>query len=188
MTEAERISVARILRVNHAGEFGAIRIYGAQVAFSRALWPSLVSPLTELRSHEIRHCTVFRDAMPSRNARPCRAMWLWGCGGWALGAMTALLGPKAIWACTEAVEDVVHDHLDAQIAFLRPLGSELANTIAEIQTEEEGHLALAKSNKGADSSLTSLLDRIIRPTVHGLVWLSTNGDSARMRRDLEAAA
>lgn len=182
----DQTSVARILRVNHAGEYGAIRIYGAQIAVSRRLFPALVQKLEELRGHEIIHCQTFTDAMPSRGARPCRAMGLWSNGGWLLGFLTALMGPRAIWACTEAVEDVVHEHLDAQLAFLEVRDAELHEQIAAIQEEEAGHLSLARQEKGGDTLFTRVLDGLIRPSVHLVVWLSTQGDSTRMRRDLEA--
>lgn len=155
----DQTSVARILRVNYAGEYGAIRIYGAQIAVSRRPFPALVEMLEELRSHEIIHCQTFTDAMPSRGARPCRAMGLWSKGGWLLGFLTALMGPRAIWTCTEAVEDVVHEHLDAQLAFLLSRDVELHGQIAAIQEEEAGHLSLARQQKGSDDEVKAILDR-----------------------------
>jgi len=184
---ADQLSVARILRVNHAGEYGAIRIYGAQIAVAHKLYPALAGPLAELRGHEIIHCQQFRESMPSRGARPCRALWLWSSSGWLLGFLTGLMGPRAIWTCTEAVEDVVHEHLDAQLAFLEHRDPEMHTLIAAIQEEEAGHLSLARHEKGHNTVFTRILDGLIRPWIHVVVWLSTQGDSSRMRRDLEAA-
>lgn len=180
--------MVRILRVNHAGEHGAIRIYGAQVLATRRRHPAIAQQLSELQSHEIAHCRQFREAMPERGGHPCRALWLWSRGGWLLGFVTALLGPRAIWACTEAVEETVHEHLSAQIAFLRTRDPELHALIAAIRAEEEGHLQLARQEKHGDTALTRAIEAVIRRSVHALVWLSTQGDSTRMRRDLEAAA
>lgn len=70
-------TIARILKVNHAGEFGAIRIYRAQLWYAQKTGTDLVPFLTETLAHEIRHCQTFLNAMPERNARPCNAMPLW---------------------------------------------------------------------------------------------------------------
>ena len=59
------LTIARIVRVNHAGEFGAIRIYGAQIAVARRLYPDCVPMLSEMLGHEIEHCALFRAAMPA---------------------------------------------------------------------------------------------------------------------------
>jgi ubiquinone biosynthesis monooxygenase Coq7 len=108
----ERLTIARILKVNHAGEYGAIRIYRAQRRVARWLHKGLVAKLDEILSHEMDHCRQFRLAMPSRQARPCRAMSAWSLGGYVLGAATALMGQNAIMACTRAVEQTVHRHLE----------------------------------------------------------------------------
>jgi 3-demethoxyubiquinol 3-hydroxylase len=184
MMPAEIISVARIAKVNHAGEYGAIRIYGAQIAVSRLLWPALVPMLAELRGHEVEHCRLFRDAMTERAARPCRAMFLWSVGGGVLGAVTAMMGPRVIWACTEAVEDTVHRHLTDQLDFLKSRDPGLFALIASIRIEEEGHLKLALDQKGGSNALTRIVEAVVRVSVNGVIWLSTWGESTHMRRDL----
>lgn len=184
MAASDDIQIARIVRVNHAGEYGAIRIYGAQILVSSVLWKSLTTELRELQSHEITHCEMFRTAMPARRSRPCRTMWLWSWGGWGLGFLTALMGPKVIWTCTEIVEDRVHHHLSAQLHFLTNRDPELRDMIASIQTEEEGHLTLARNHVGKHSALTRALAAPIALAVEAVIWLSTWGDSARMNRDL----
>ncbi|MBX2853462.1 MAG: demethoxyubiquinone hydroxylase family protein [Rhodobacteraceae bacterium] len=178
-------AIARICKVNHAGEYGAIRIYGAQIFVSRLLWPRLTTELGELRAHEIQHCRIFKEAMPSRGARPCRIMPLWSVGGWVLGFVTALLGPRAIWACTEAVEATVHRHLNDQIAFLANRDERLRQEILAIRDEEEGHLTLARERMGARDWLARRLYPIIEISVDGVIWLSTWGESAKMVRDLD---
>ncbi|MBM7323911.1 demethoxyubiquinone hydroxylase family protein, partial [Agrobacterium sp. S2] len=93
------LTVRRILKVNHAGEFGAIRIYGAQIWMARRLFPDIVPALQEMREDEIDHCRLFREAMPSRDARPCRVMAFWSLGGLLLGFLTALGGRNMVWIC-----------------------------------------------------------------------------------------
>src|SRR4029079_12619982 len=122
---AERLTIARILKVNHAGEHGAIRIYRAQIWVARWLYPDVVAFLEETLAHEVRHCAMFRAAMPARDARPCRIMSLWGNGGFVLGFLTALMGRQGIWICTAAVEAAVHRHLGDQLQFLSERDPEL---------------------------------------------------------------
>src|SRR6266478_5663769 len=95
MDKRDRLTIARILKVNHAGEYGAIRIYRAQISVAKRLYPDIAPFLAETLSHENNHCAMFRAAMPQRDARPCRIMALWGNGGLVLGFLTALLGVKA---------------------------------------------------------------------------------------------
>jgi 3-demethoxyubiquinol 3-hydroxylase len=184
MSPAETISVARIAKVNHAGECGAIRIYGAQIAVSRLLWPALVPMLAELRGHEVDHRRQFRAAMTERTTRPCRAMFLWSIGGGVLGGVTAMMGPRVIWACTEAVEDTVHQHLTDQLDFLKTRDRGLFALISSIRAEEEGHLTLAIDQKGGSNALTRSVETVVRRSVNAVIWLSTWGESTRMRRDL----
>jgi ubiquinone biosynthesis monooxygenase Coq7 len=188
MTDAARLSAIRIAKVNHAGEYGAIRIYGAQIAVCRKLWPQLADRLAELKAHEVEHCRLFAQALADRGGRPCRAMYLWSMGGWALGAMSALLGPNQIWTCTEAVEDTVHHHLSDQLAFLRHRDPALHDLIEGIRAEEEGHLDLARQHRTRSTLLSRSLETVIRASVEVVIWLSTWGDSSRMRRDLRGAA
>jgi ubiquinone biosynthesis monooxygenase Coq7 len=179
-------TVARILKVNHAGEHGAIRIYRSQIIVARWRCPDVVSKLEEMLAHEIMHRARFAEAMPSRQARPCRMLFLWGMGGWLLGAGTAVLGRNAIWACTAAVEEAVHRHLNDQLAFLSGRDQELHALIASIKTEELSHLAHAEEHLTARGPIIRLLRRSIDAVTEGLIFLSTSGDSLRMARELSA--
>src|SRR6478735_9636919 len=95
-------TIGRILKVNHAGEYGAIRIYAAQLLVAKFLHKNLLPFLQQTLSHERNHCRSFQEAMGKRNVGPCQAMPLWGIGGWFLGFSTALLGKNSIMACTAA--------------------------------------------------------------------------------------
>src|ERR1700733_7014282 len=97
-------SVAHVLRVNHAGERGAICIYRGQIAVSRLFYPGCVDALTEMLGHERTHFNTFDEILLTRGIRSCRALAFWAVGGWVLGIVTALFGPKAIWVCTAAIE------------------------------------------------------------------------------------
>jgi ubiquinone biosynthesis monooxygenase Coq7 len=182
----EALTIQRILKVNHAGEHGAIRIYGAQISVSKILWPSVASVLDELRQHEVEHCRLFRQAMPEHGARPCRAMFLWGAGGYLLGLTTALCSPRLIWVCTEAVESAVHRHLDDQLSFLERRSAALHALIASIQKEELSHLHAAQLRRGSPGAFHRISIGVIGAITDGLIWLSTQGDSARMAAALRA--
>ena len=187
MNSADQLTIARILKVNHAGEYGAIRIYRAQLWLARRLYPELVPFLKETLAHEIEHCALFKGAMPQRNARACRIMSLWGQGGLALGFGTALLGRQGIWICTEAVEATVHKHLRDQLLFLRVRDPELHQLIETIQAQEMQHLTHATQRISSRNIWKRTLSTSIVWATEAVIWLSTWGDSQRMARELAAA-
>lgn len=182
----DALTIKRIVRVNHAGEYGAIRIYSAQIAIARRLFPDAVPALQQMLDDEVRHCDKFRAAMPSRGSRPCRVMQFWSLGGSLLGAATALMGRNSIWVCTAAVEEAVHRHLDDQMAFLVNRDMELHEIIASIRDEELAHLNHAEAQLESAQSIKPHLRRAISVVTEILIWLSTWGDSTRMSRALVA--
>ena len=179
-------TLSRILKVNHAGEYGAIRIYRAQLWLARHWHPALVPFLEETLSHEIQHCRHFVEAMSSRQSRPCRAMWLWGLGGSALGVITAVMRRNAVLACTKAVEQTVHRHLEAQIAFLASRDTALRDLIAGIQVEECRHLDHA-AGQLAPSPFNRAIETVVDISTATVIWLSTQGAVSRMEKALRRA-
>lgn len=174
-------TIMRIMRVNHAGEYGAVRIYSAQLLVSKILHRELVPFLERTMAHEIDHCGKFVQAMKSRNTRPCYAMPLWGIGGWALGFITACISRNAVMICTAAVEQVVHSHLKEQIRFLEKKDEKLKNIILEIEKDEVEHLEYARKNSKPTILLKPLFYFISQST-EIVIWLSTQGDVSRMRK------
>jgi ubiquinone biosynthesis monooxygenase Coq7 len=188
LSARDALTIARIVRVNHAGEYGAIRIYGAQIGVSERRYPDVAPALAEMLSHEKKHCAAFFAAMPARQSRPCRVMSLWSLGGWLLGFATALMGRQAIWICTAAVEAAVHRHLDDQLAFLAGRDRELYDVIMGIREEELAHLHHAESQISTLGGGARALQRAISAITDALIWLSTWGDSTRMMADLHKTA
>lgn len=186
-TRRDALTIARIVRVNHAGEYAAIRIYSVQIAVARRFFPDMVEPLEEMLDHERLHCAAFREAMPERNTKPCRIMQLWAWGGTGLGLLTAIMGRPAIWICTAAVETAVHRHLEDQLYFLDGRDDELHATISGIKEEELLHLAEAEARSGPTPVFRKILWPLITLATNTVIWLSTWGDSARMARDLDEA-
>jgi len=187
LSPREALTIARIVRVNHAGEYGAIRIYGAQIAVATRLCPDVVPALADMLAHEKRHCAAFFGAMPTRNSRPCRIMSLWSWGGSLLGLLTALMGRQAIWICTAAVEAAVHRHLDDQLHFLNGRDAVLRDVILSIRDEELAHLHHAEERIESKGRVGRLLHRLITYATDVVIWLSTWGDSTRMAQELRHA-
>lgn len=186
LSARDALTIARIVRVNHAGEFGAIRIYSAQILVSRWFWPDCVPALSEMLDDERRHWVLFHEAMPARKSRPCRVMHFWSYGGWMLGFLTALLGRQGIWACKAAVEAAVHRHLDDQLHFLEGRDPELSAVILSIRDEEIAHLQHAEQQLVARNAALRALRGVISMATDTLIWLSTWGDSTQMERALKA--
>jgi ubiquinone biosynthesis monooxygenase Coq7 len=186
LSARDRETIARILKVNHAGEHGAIQIYAAQVAIARRRYPDIAPLLETMRGHEIEHHRLFANAMPSRHARPCRLLFLWSWGGYLLGLTTALCGRRMIWICTEAVEEAVHHHLNDQLRFLATRDSALHHTIATIQTEEQAHLDHARQSRGKPGTLSRTVLTAISVITDLLILASTSGDSSRLKAELKA--
>jgi ubiquinone biosynthesis monooxygenase Coq7 len=180
--------VRRILRVDHAGEHGAVSIYTAQLAVLGDRRPDLRGWLAETLAHEQRHRSVFLGAMPARSAKPCRAMFVWAVGGWLLGRLTVLAGPEAVMACTAAVESTVHAHLKSQAAFLDRVDPQLAALVRDIQTEEHDHLAFAERHHDPGRFMSRLIRWIVAASTETLIAISTRGDSLRLERALAKSA
>lgn len=175
---------ARILRVNHGGETGAILIYQMQILIARMRAPDLLPFLREALSHEREHQAKFRALMPDRQSKPCRLMWIWSIGGGVLGAASAVMGREAILACTAAVERTVHRHLEDQLDWSATRDPDLHRTIRDIQVEELAHLDFATRQRHRDS--LKWFEHLISVLTEGLIWISTRGDSLRLARQVAA--
>src|SRR5262249_905282 len=123
-----RERVARILRVDHAGEYGAKRIYDGQLAVLGKSGAEGAA-IRHMSEQESRHLRKFEQMIAERRVRPTALMPLWHVAGFALGAATALLGPRAAMACTVAVEEVIDEHYRRQAEQLGPDEADLKQEI-----------------------------------------------------------
>lgn len=164
----------RILRVDHAGEYGAKRIYDGQLAvLGRAGRQAASAPtIRHMAAQEQKHLDAFDRLLPQRRVRPTLLSPLWHVGGFALGAATALLGEKAAMACTEAVEDVIDQHYAAQIESLGEAEPELRDLIEDFRQEEVQHRDTALEQGAAEAPAYPLLSRGIRAITRTAIWLS----------------
>lgn len=179
--------IERTLRVDHAGEHGAISIYSAQLERARRRFPDLVPWLEETLSHEQRHRARFRDAMTDRGVTPCGALAIWSVGGATLGAITAAFGRTGVYVCTAAVERTVHRHLVEQAAYLAVEDPALAALIREILVEEDQHLAHAEERHDTQALSARVLGSVVAASTEVLIWMSTQGATTGYKRDLDRA-
>jgi ubiquinone biosynthesis monooxygenase Coq7 len=132
-----RALVARMIRVDHAGEYGARRIYQGQLA---VLGDRPVgATLRHMQAQEEAHLDAFNKLVADRRVRPTALLPLWHAAGWALGAATALMGERAAMACTVAVEEAIDAHYAAQEAALGDDEAPLRDTIGKFRAEELEH-------------------------------------------------
>lgn len=142
--------LAEILRVDHAGELGAVAIYrGQRAVLDAARGRERISDqLADMEAHEAAHLARLGQLVVERGVRPTALAPVWRLAGFALGAGTALLGEKAAHACTEAVETVIADHYAGQVDELAALEPDLAQELSAFRDEEIAHRDLAAA-KGA---------------------------------------
>ncbi|MBB3349713.1 demethoxyubiquinone hydroxylase family protein [Sphingomonas sp. BK069] len=127
-----------MIRVDHAGEFGAVRIYDGQIAVL-GRDGRYGTDLLHMRAQEREHHARFSELLTDRNVRPTILLPLWHAAGFALGVTTALMSPEAAMACTEAVEDTVVQHYDDQLASLGANEPDLSAIVQRIRDEELEH-------------------------------------------------
>lgn len=186
LTEQKAHLTSQILRVNHAGEHGAMAIYRAQIAQLGNTRPELTRWLNETLGHEIQHKEAFRAAMEARSVTPCGALAVWSVGGSALGRSMALLGPYGVMICTAAVERTVHRHLQDQVAFLSGYDDRLADLIREIQKEENEHLSYAEAHHDPNGLLAKALSSFVAGATALLIMASTQGSSVGLTDRIKA--
>jgi ubiquinone biosynthesis monooxygenase Coq7 len=158
LTERER---AAMLRVDQAGEFGAIRIYAGQLAVMGARHPA-ARTIARMAAQEERHRARFDAMIAERRVRPTALTPLWDVAGFALGAATALIGPEAAMACTAAIETEIDRHYGAQIDRLGDNDPELGSVIAEFRAEEVEHRDAAIAAGAERAPVYPLLSAAIR--------------------------
>jgi len=161
----------RIIKVNHAGEHGAISIYTGQILMAQMTAPDVVAELREFRSHEQRHRAVFGAELERRGRRRCRSYWLCGLGGFVLGAITGLLGRSAIAATTIAVESVVLRHLQHQLAVLHGHDPAAVSAISSIVDEEQQHHDQSLGHIQAGTFWPKVLTPIVSASTESVIWL-----------------
>jgi 3-demethoxyubiquinol 3-hydroxylase len=162
---------SRILKVNHAGENGVVNVYAGQILAARLTAPNLVAELTEFKSHEERHCTIFCVELQRRGRPRCRSYWLCGIGGFILGVITGMFGRHAIAATTVAVERVVLRHLEHQVRTLQGKDEAAVAAITAIIAEEQQHHDRSASHVEVGKFWPRLLSPVVGASTEAVIWL-----------------
>lgn len=166
--------VERALRVDHAGEYGAKRIYAGQLAILGDTETGAV--IREMAATEDAHLDWFGQAIVERGVRPTALHPVWHVAGYALGAATAMLGPRAAMACTVAVEEVIDEHYGRQVEALGgPQASDnrrLKAKIEKFRAEEVGHRDTALAHDAEKAPLYRAMSLAIKTGCRAAIWLS----------------
>ena len=159
----------RFIRVNHAGEFGAVRIYEGQLA---ALKYDV--DITDMLEHEKVHLEYFNNAIIEKRVRPTVLKPIWHVGGWLLGYLTAKASKETAMVCTVAVEDIIIDHYNKQLDYLKTRNidnDDIAENIQKFCDDEKDHHDFANNQVG-DNKKNRLLTKAIKKITSTAIWLS----------------
>ena len=156
--------VEEFIRVDHAGERGAVKIYEGQLLALNTIVKddNLKKTIEDMKEHEIEHCQFFEAEIKKRNIKPTKFLPLWDLLGVGLGFGSTLLGKKAAMLCTASVEEVIDKHYLNQINQLGPEEKELKKKITKFRQDELDHKDIAYEEGASKKGLYSVMDKIIK--------------------------
>ena len=156
--------IEEFIRVDHAGERGAVKIYEGQLLALNTLVKDekLKKTIEEMKVHEKKHCEFFEKEIKKRNIKPTKLLPLWDLLGVTLGFGSTLLGKKAAMLCTASVEEVIDKHYQNQIDQLDKSEKELKNKIIKFREDELHHKDIAYEKGATKKGCYSILDKVIK--------------------------
>jgi len=156
--------VEEFIRVDHAGERGAVKIYEGQLLALNTIVKNenLKKTIEDMKEHEIEHCKFFENEIKKRNIEPTKFLPLWDLLGVGLGFGSTLLGKRAAMLCTASVEEVIDKHYLDQINQLGPDEMELKKKITKFRQDELDHKDIAYEEGASKKGLYSIMDKIIK--------------------------
>ena len=156
--------IEEFIRVDHAGERGAVKIYEGQLLALNTLVKdeNLKKTIEEMKIHEKEHCEFFENEIQKRNIRPTKFLPLWDLLGVSLGFGSTLLGKKAAMLCTASVEEVIDKHYLNQINQLEADEKELKKKIIKFREDELHHKDIAYEKGATKKGFYSILDKVIK--------------------------
>lgn len=163
--------IKSMIRVDHAGEHGAVRIYAGQLAVLAGT--DAEDTIREMAEQEQKHLLTFDSMIADRQVRPTALTPIWHVAGFALGAGTALLGPKAAMACTQAVEEVIDEHYAAQAEQLGDDEKDLRDTVEEFRADERAHRDKAIEEGAEQAPGYEILTGAVKAGSKLAIWLSS---------------
>ena len=164
MEKTNKTKVEEFIRVDHAGERGAIKIYEGQLLALNTFVKddNLKKTIQEMKNQEKEHCNYFENEIKIRNIKPTKLMPLWDLLGVGIGFGSTLLGKKAAMLCTASVEEVIDEHYKKQINQLKPDEKILKEKIKKFRLDELHHKDIAYEKGATKKGLYKILDRIIK--------------------------
>tara|TARA_Y100001970_G_C14146909_1_gene810403 strand:+ start:343 stop:876 length:534 start_codon:yes stop_codon:yes gene_type:complete len=164
MKKTNKNKIEKFIRVDHAGERGAIKIYEGQLLALNTVVKNdeLKKIIEEMQVHEREHCEYFENEIKKRNIKPTRFLPLWDILGVGLGFGSTLMGKKASMLCTASVEEVIDEHYQNQINQLENDEKDLKNKIIKFRDDEIHHKDIAYEEGATKKGLYSLMDKIIK--------------------------
>ena len=155
--------VEEFIRVDHAGERGAVKIYEGQLLALNTIVKNedLKKTIEDMKEHEIEHCQFFENEIKKRNIKPTKFLPLWDLLGVGLGFGSTLLGKKAAMLCTASVEEVIDKHYQDQIDQLQSDENDLKSKIIKFREDELHHKDIAYEQGASKKGLYSIMDKII---------------------------
>ena len=161
---AKSDDIAAMIRVDHAGEYGAVRIYEGQLAVlsTRPGAKKTAQAIARMARQEQDHLKAFDTLINERRVRPTALAPVWHLAGFALGAATALMGEKAAFACTAAVEEAIDEHYTAQIEALGETDPDLKRTVEDFRADEAAHRDTALEHGAEQAPGYKLLSETIK--------------------------
>jgi 3-demethoxyubiquinol 3-hydroxylase len=156
--------VEEFIRVDHAGERGAVKIYEGQLLALNTLVKddNLKKVIEEMKVHEKEHCEFFENEIKKRKIKPTKLLPLWDLLGISLGFGSTLLGKKAAMLCTASVEEVIDKHYLDQIDQLESNEKELKKKIIKFRKDELHHKDIAYAKGATKEGFYSILDKVIK--------------------------
>ena len=164
MKKTNQKTLEEIIRVDHAGERGAIKIYEGQLLALKTVKQDndLKDKIEEMREQEKEHLEYFEKEIQKRKIKPTYLLPVWDLMGVALGFSTALLGKKAAMLCTASVEEVIDEHYASQINNLGNDENDLKEKIIQFRSDELDHKDMAYEEGATKEGLYSFLDKLIK--------------------------
>ncbi len=164
MEKTDKKLLEEIIRVDHAGERGAIKIYEGQLLALKTFKQDeyLKKQIEEMKEHEFEHYNYFNNEIQKRNIKPTKFLPLWDLMGITLGFGTAMLGKKAAMLCTASVEEVIDEHYKSQTFKLKDDEKDLKNKIVKFREDELSHKDIAYEEGATKKGLYGLLDKVIK--------------------------
>ena len=164
MEKTNKKTLEEIIRVDHAGERGAIKIYEGQLLALKTIKEDTIlkNKIEEMKEQEMEHLKYFENEIQKRKIKPTYLLPLWDVMGVALGFGTAILGEKATMLCTASVEEVIEDHYQNQLEKIGNDEIELKGKIEKFKSDEVHHKNIAYDSGASNKGIYFIMDKIIK--------------------------